>query len=83
MGEIKKFAKDVIPQSRFIFDRYKVDAASKAGDVAEVKEQEPEQDYFSFFGSHEQAILKPESNFRNVSTSFHSFLISVLYSYMN
>lgn len=42
MGEIKKFAKDVIPQSRFIFDRYKVDAASEAGDASEVKEQEPE-----------------------------------------
>lgn len=27
MGEIKKFASDVIPQSRFIFDNYKIDQA--------------------------------------------------------
>lgn len=81
MGEIKKFAQDVIPQSRFIFDRYKVDDASEAEGVSEMKEQEPEQDYFSFFGSHEQAILRPESSFRNVSATFEFFLIIFLYSY--
>lgn len=59
MGEIKKFATDVMPKSRFIFDRYKVDeeADTAAGEG---------EDYFSFFGSHEQAILKPESSFRNL-----------------
>ena len=60
MGEIKKFAEDVIPKSRFIFDRYSVDSKN------EKDAPEQEEDYFSFFGSHEQAILKPESSFRNL-----------------
>lgn len=60
MGEIKKFAEDVMPKSRFIFDRYSIDDKSKA------EGEEEEADYFSFFGSHEQAILKPESSFRNL-----------------
>lgn len=60
MGEIKKFAHEAIPESRFIFDRY--DIEEEGADITE----EPEQDYFSFFGSHEQTILKPESNFRNL-----------------
>jgi len=62
MGEIKKFAEDVIPTSRFIFNHYQTEVEHEA-------EDEPEEDseYFSFFGSHEQAILKPESNFENVS----------------
>ena len=59
MGEIKKFADEVIPKSRFIFDKYKIDPAPKST-------EDQENDYFSFFGSHEQAILKPESNFKNL-----------------
>ena len=55
MGEIKKFADEVIPRSRFIFDKYKIDDSDE-GAPAESQEQ----DYFSFFSSHEQALLKPE-----------------------
>jgi hypothetical protein len=47
MGEIKKFASDVMPKSRFIFDRYKVDEQSTSQAAKE------SDDYFSFFGSHE------------------------------
>ena len=57
MGEIKKFADGVIPQSKPIFDRYNVDGKVKGQD----------DEVFSFFSSHEQAILRPESNFKNVS----------------
>ena len=48
MGEIKKFAQDVIPQSRFIFDRYPVDSPKE-----EKAEDDDDDDYFSFFESHE------------------------------
>lgn len=46
MGEIKKFAADVMPKSRFIFDQYKVEGANLESEGAN-------EDYFSFFGSHE------------------------------
>lgn len=59
MGEIKKFAEGVMPKSRFIFDEYKVEGSS-------LESQGSEEDYYSFFGSHEQAILKPESSFKNL-----------------
>ena len=68
MGEIKKFAQDVIPESRFIFDRYPLDGEAAPEGTSETPAQED--DYFSFFGSHEQAILKPESSFKNVSSTF-------------
>ncbi len=51
MGEIKKFAQDVIPESRFIFDRYPVDNYTKEEKTEEMKSEGD--DYFSFFGSHE------------------------------
>ena len=46
MGEIKKFAEGVMPKSRFIFDEYKVEGSKleSSGD---------NEDYYSFFGSHE------------------------------
>ena len=59
MGEIKKFAEGVMPKSRFIFDSYKVEGSQLESDSSN-------EDYFSFFGSHEQAILKPESSFKNL-----------------
>ena len=46
MGEIKKFASDVMPKSRFIFDQYKVEGSNLESDGTN-------EDYFSFFGSHE------------------------------
>lgn len=63
MGEIKRFAEGIIPESNFIFDNYKIDSTSQ-------QEHDPNPDYTSFFSSHEQAILKPESTFKNVSHSF-------------
>jgi len=47
MGEIKKFAANVIPKSRFIFDQYKID--ENEGEQAE----DDDNDYFSHFSSHE------------------------------
>ena len=67
MGEIKKFAQDVMPESRFIFDQYKVHDGTGGREDASLGRQPSDNDYFSFFGSHEQAILRPESSFRNVS----------------
>mmetsp|Transcript_8511 Transcript_8511/g.14332 ORF Transcript_8511/g.14332 Transcript_8511/m.14332 type:complete len:271 (+) Transcript_8511:690-1502(+) len=58
MGEIKKFAQDVIPHSSFIFDDYKI-----SDDPSFSKKQN---EYFSFFSSHEQVLLRPESNFSNI-----------------
>jgi hypothetical protein len=46
MGEIKKFAEGVIPESRFIFDQYKVQGEK-------LESSGGNEDYFSFFGSHE------------------------------
>lgn len=80
MGEIKKFAQDVMPQSRFIFDQYKVHDDSPEREGADLGDQASESDYFSFFGSHEQAILKPESSFRNVSDSTYIHQITILIS---
>lgn len=34
MGEIKKFARGVIPKSRFIFDRYEVGGADESNEIA-------------------------------------------------
>lgn len=48
MGEIKKFAADVMPKSRFIFDRYKVDNKNSTDTTVDEGD-----DYFSFFGTHE------------------------------
>lgn len=62
MTEIKKFAEEVIPKSRFIFDNYKTSQQETSSD-----RKNSDNDYFSFFGTHEQAILRPESNFKNVS----------------
>lgn len=63
MGEIKKFADGVIPESKFIFDRYNVENDEQ---IQKDDNKDGGDDYFSFFGSHEQAILKPESNFQNL-----------------
>jgi hypothetical protein len=46
MGEIKKFAEDVIPKSRFIFDEYKVEGSK-------LESENDNEDYYSYFGSHE------------------------------
>ena len=40
MGEIKKFAKGVIPKSRFIFDRYEVGGADEANELAPLSDSE-------------------------------------------
>ena len=82
MGEIKKFAKGVIPKSRFIFDRYEVGETDEVNQLAPFQEDEPDvthvsplasgqeayadDDYFSYFASHEQALMRPESNFKNL-----------------
>lgn len=57
IGEIRKFAADVVPNSRFIFDNYKVEKSRGA-----VK------DYgaVSFFSSHEKVLQKPETTFKNL-----------------
>lgn len=73
-----------MPKPRFIFDNYKVDdvkyssasddgqelsAEQDAIDEQAVKEQKKhDSDYFSFFNSHENIILKPESNFKGLRT---------------
>lgn len=58
MTEIKSFAKEVIPESRFIFDRYKVDG--------ETSSKKADSDYFSYFNSHEDTLLRPENEFKNL-----------------
>ena len=49
----------------------------EAGEEEEVglvkKETKSNEDYFSFFSSHEKVILKPESNFKNLR-QFMEFL---------
>jgi hypothetical protein len=71
MGEIKQFANEVIPKPRFIFDHYKVTQNSYPEEEPDqAKQPKQEEDYFSFFNSHEKIILKPESNFQNVNFSF-------------
>lgn len=65
LGEIKQFAQGVIPKPRFLFDSYKTtESQVTAGEPTEIKKQDD--DYFSFFNSHEKVILRPESNFKNV-----------------
>lgn len=81
-----------MPKPRFIFDNYKVQedlfsqTAAASAEVAEfdaendeskVEKAEEENDYFSFFSSHEKIILKPESNFKNM----RSFLVSLPIDY--
>ena len=62
LGEIRQFAQEVIPKPRFLFDSY------KTTESAVTPSPKPEEeDYFSFFNSHEKLILKPESTFKNVS----------------
>jgi len=64
----------VIPKPRFIFDSYKGDEvapAADSGDTAELQiaaQKKHDNDYFSFFNSHENIILKPESNFKGLRT---------------
>ena len=50
MGEIKKFADGVIPESKFIFDRYNVENDEQ---IQKDDKKDGGDDYFSFFGSHE------------------------------
>jgi hypothetical protein len=66
-GEIRQFAKDVLPEARFLFDNYKVQTdlfKQQPNEASEVKAE----DYFSFFSSHEKIILKPESSFKSLRT---------------
>jgi hypothetical protein len=53
----------VIPKPRFLFDSYKTSESA----VTPQEPRKPDEDYFSFFNSHEKLILKPESTFKNVS----------------
>jgi len=65
-----------VPKPRFIFDNYKFDEERYAEDsaessdereqVAKIEQQKHDNDYFSFFSSHENIILKPESNFKGL-----------------
>ena len=83
LGEIRQFAQEVIPKPRFLFDQYKTsesqldglvdDSSTPSAEVVEPQPKQPEQDYFSFFSSHEKVILKPESNFKNLR-QFMEFL---------
>jgi len=79
MGEIKQFAANVVPKSRFIFDNYKVkeDLYSEEEEPAEKSDGEEESDNFSFFTSHENIILKPESSFKTL----RSFLVHLPIDY--
>lgn len=52
-----------MPKSRFIFDQYKV----QDDEDVEQSDNGRDNDYFSYFSSHEKAILAPESSFKNVS----------------
>lgn len=73
MGEIRQFAQEVIPKPRFLFDSYKTSESvineeeESHNENKEIEKVEDKEDYFSFFSSHEKVILKPESNFKNVS----------------
>lgn len=70
LGEIKQFAQNVIPKPRFLFDSYKTTESQVTDEPAEgdteIVKPKNEDDYFSFFSSHEKVILKPESNFKNL-----------------
>jgi hypothetical protein len=67
LGEIRQFAHEVIPKPRFLFDQYKTTESQSQMDEQPVEEKgNNNEDYFSFFNSHEKLILKPESNFKNV-----------------
>lgn len=76
-GEIRRFAKDVLPQARFIFDNYKVKpndiTLDEEGNLSEGEDGEV--DYFSFFSSHEKVALKPESNFKGIRSFLHTLPI--------
>lgn len=37
------------------------------------------EDYFSFFNSHEKLILKPESTFKNVSIFYYIFIAEAIH----
>jgi len=70
----------VVPKPRFIFDNYKVDetrysedeasteTADKLEEQTQMEQRKHDSDYFSFFKSHENIILKPESNFKGLRT---------------
>lgn len=77
LGEIRQFAQEVIPKPRFLFDQYKTSESqldiSDSEEITEEQAKKPEEDYFSFFSSHEKVILKPESNFKNLR-QFMEFL---------
>lgn len=56
MGQIKKFAEDVIPRSRFIFDRYRLRDEDNEQEIAKEPSgstDEHKVDYFSYFSNHE------------------------------
>jgi hypothetical protein len=73
----------VIPKPRFLFDSYKTtesqvtssneSVAGYSNESSVGTEKKQEDDYFSFFSSHEKVILKPESNFKNLR-QFMEFL---------
>ena len=80
-----------MPKPRFIFDNYKVSedlfsqTAASTTPMPELNEDnsgaenkaDDDNDYFSFFSSHEKIILKPESNFKNM----RSFLVNLPIDY--
>lgn len=67
-GEIKAFAQNVTPKARFLFDNYKVqdDVYQTETAAQEPEDSSQDNDFFSFFGSHEKMITKPETSFRNI-----------------
>ena len=80
-GEIKAFAQTVTPKARFLFDNYKVQddvyqTETAAQEPLDSSQQE-ENDFFSFFGSHEKMITKPETSFRNIK----QFLVTLPIDY--
>lgn len=58
MNEIKKFADNIIPTSKFIFNNY--------GNLENAKKSNDDPNVFSFFGSQEKVFLKPEDQFKNL-----------------
>eukprot|EP00347_Sterkiella_histriomuscorum_P022335 403330842 len=76
MDEIRQFANEVIPKPRFIFDRYQTSLTNPKGSDSEISVEESaknntNEEYFSFFSSHEKVILRPESNFKNLRQFMH------------
>jgi hypothetical protein len=82
-GEIKQFALGVTPKTKFIFDNYKIqDDLFKQSNAPTPQEKQEaiddaNDDFFSFFSSHEKIIMKPESSFKHL----RSFLTALPIDY--